>query len=1117
MECLNCKADIPDGNQFCEHCGAAAPILCPNCGATVRSDASFCGKCGNKLVSGASAAKAVTASPLPSHTRAPGTSSAERRRLTVMLCDLVDSTALASHLDPEDLREVIGVYHRCVADAVGRFDGFVAKYMGDGALAYFGYPQAHEDDAERAARAGLTLIETIRRLKAESQLHVRVGIATGLVVVGDLIGSGEAQERGIVGETPNLASRLETIAKPDTVVIETHTRELLGDLFEYHDLGAIGVKGYSNPIHGYQILRLSAVESRFEALHAAALTPLVGREEEIELLLRRWQRAKNGDGQVVLLSGESGIGKSRIIAAMPDVLQREPHIRLQRFCSPYHINSALYPVIRALERAAEFAPDDAPETKVNKLEALLAPTSPPTEDIRLLTELLSIPTGDRFQPLNLTPQGKKEKTFEALLRQLEGLTRQRPVLLVYEDVHWIDPTSCELLDLMIERVRRLRVLTLITFRPEFQPPWTDQPHITAMTLSPLGERDGATLVKHIVGNNAALAAELAEEIVERTDGVPLFLEELTKVVLEASAGGGDPAASLSTVLRPAHAVPATLHASLMARLDRLAPAAKEVAQMGAVIGREFAYELLLAAAGQRDAELQVALDQLTNAGLVFRRGMPPHARFLFKHALVQDAAYSTLLRGKRQELHARVAKALEERYPETLAAQPELLAQHFTEAGHIEAAIEYRRRAGELALARSTLVEAIAQLRLGLELIARLPDGPGRWQHELGLQVTLGRALNIAKGHAAPEAGLTYARARELAQRTDNTAQLFAALWGQYSFHLNRTELSLALEVAEELLRLAQHRHDIAAEITGHRIVGASSVSLGRTLAGRAHLEQALSLYDPPQHRSLVTQYGYDAQVVCASYLSWTLFALGYPEQALARSREAMSAAQELSHPYTTAHALHFRCQLSQFFRDRDGVRTQTGELISLCTEQKFPYWLALGTILQGWALANTNAGPMEAALEQMRRGLAAYWATGASHWSPYLLSLQAEAHRNAGEVGAALDGISEALERVRRTGERWYEAELHRRQGEVLLQMPAPDARKAAEACFQRALAVARAQTAKLYELCAATSIARLWRNEGKRAEARDLLAPIYAWFNEGFDTPDLREAKALLGELCE
>ena len=1117
MECLDCKADIRDGNQFCEECGAPAPILCPYCSAPVRSGAKFCGKCGNKLTTGASIAKAATASPLPSPAPTTATSSAERRQLTVMLCDLVGSTALASHLDPEDLREVIGSYHRCVADAVERFDGFVAKYMGDGVLAYFGYPQAHEDDAERAARAGLTLTEAIRKLEAESGLHVRIGIASGLVVVGDLLGSGEAQERGIVGETPNLAARLQAVAQPDTVVIAARTRQLLGDLFVYGDLGAIEVKGYSDPVHAYQVLRLSAVESRFEALHAAALTPLVGRDEEIELLLRRWQRAKDGEGQVVLLSGESGIGKSRIIAAAQDVLQREPYIRMQRFCSPYHANSALYPVIRALEHAAEFGPYDAPETKLDKLRRLLKPTLPPAEDVMLLTELLSIPAGDRSPLADLTPQRKKEKIFEALLRQLEGLAHQRPVLLVYEDVHWIDPTSCELLDLMIERARRLRVLILITFRPEFQQPWTNQPHITAMTLSPLGERDGAALVEHIVGNNLALPAELVEEIVERTDGVPLFLEELTKVVLEAGAAGGDGSASLSKIAKQAHAVPATLHASLMARLDRLGSAAKEAAQVGAVIGREFGYELLLRAAGRSDGELQAALDQLTNAGLVFRRGTPPHARFLFKHALVQDAAYSTLLRGKRQELHARVAKVLEERYPETLAVQPELLAHHFTEAGLAELAIEYRCRAGELAIARSTLVEAIAQLRLGLELVRSLPDGLERWQHELGLQVTLGRALNIAKGHASPEAGAAYARAGELGRKTGDMARLFSALWGQYSFHLNRAELHLAHKDAKELLRLAQSQHDVAAEITGHRIVGAASASLGRSVAACTHLEQALSLYDPQKHRSLINKYGYDAQMVCASYLSWTLYALGYPEKALERSREAMSAARELSHPYTTAHALYFRCQLCQFFRDRQGVRTHTAELVSICTEQKFPFWLALGTILQGWALANSDAGPMDAALDQMHRGLAAYSSTGASHWSPYLLGLLAEAHRNAGEIDAALNAINEALERAKKTGERWYEAELHRHHGEVLLQTASPDAPKEAEACFQQGLAVAREQMAKLYELCAAISLARLWRDQGKRDEARDLLAPTYRWFTEGFATPDLQEAKALLDEVCE
>jgi class 3 adenylate cyclase len=575
------------------------------------------------------------------------TSSAERRQLTVMFCDLVGSTAVASRLDPEDLREIIGVYHRCVAGTVARFDGFVAKYMGDGVLVYFGYPQAHEDDAEQAVRAGLALADAVGRLQASEPLRIRVGIGTGQVVVGDLITTGEGQERGVVGETPNLAARLQALAEPNAVVIGRQTRRILGDLFECRDLGAVEVKGFPEPVHAYQVVRESAIESRFEALHGAALTPLVGREEEVDLLLRQWHRAKGGEGRVVLLSGEPGIGKSRLTAGLRERIESEPHTRFRYFCSPHHQDSALHPFIAQLERAAGFEREDAPEGKLDKL-AVLAPASP--EDGVLLAELLSLPTEGRFPPLQLSPQRKKEKTFEALLRQLEALARQRPVLMLFEDVHWIDPSSRELLDLVVERVARLPVLLLVTFRPEFQPPWTGLAHVTVLVLNRLDRREGAVLVRRVVGTEA-LAGDVVAEIVRRTDGVPLFVEELTKAMLE----GGSTGTALSRAGAAAPNVPATLHASLMAPLDRLGSAAKEVAQVGAALGREFSYEFVAAVAQRNAAELDAAVDQLVVAGLAFCRGAPPQATFLFKHALVQDAAYGTLLRGKRQELHARVA------------------------------------------------------------------------------------------------------------------------------------------------------------------------------------------------------------------------------------------------------------------------------------------------------------------------------------------------------------------------------------------------------------------------------------------------------------------------------
>jgi class 3 adenylate cyclase len=587
---------------------------------------------------------AVTVAPRD----APAPADAERRQLTVMFCDLVGSTEISARLDPEDLREVIGAYHRAIADTVARFDGFVSRYMGDGVLVYFGYPQAHEDDAERAVRAGLGAIDAVGRLDVKSiKLRARFGIATGLVVVGDVIGEGSAQEQSVVGETPNLAARLQARADPDAVVIAASTRRLVGDLFEYRDLGAVEVKGIAAPVPAWRVLGESIVASRFEALRGSALTRLVGREEEVDLLLRRWARAQAGDGQIVLISGEAGIGKSRMIAALQERLQAEPHLRLRYFCSPYHQDSALYPFIDQLGRAAGFARHDEPVIKLEKLEALLARAAPPDEDVALLADLLSLPASERHPPLDLSPQRKKERTFEALIRQLEGLARRQPMVVVFEDAQWIDPTSRELLDLSVDRVRSPPVLLILTFRPDLQPPWIGQPQVTMLALSRLDRRDRTALVAQIAGGKQ-LPDDVMDQIVDRTDGVPLFVEELTRSVLESALLREERGRYVLDGALPPLAIPTTLHASLLARLDRLA-SVRLVAQIGAAIGRQFPYALLRTVSRLPEDELQAALARLVASELVFQRGTAPEAVYSFKHALVQDAAHGSLLRGTRQQ------------------------------------------------------------------------------------------------------------------------------------------------------------------------------------------------------------------------------------------------------------------------------------------------------------------------------------------------------------------------------------------------------------------------------------------------------------------------------------
>ena len=754
---------------------------------------------------------ALGAGPLPNPPPHAGEgrvgAEAERRQLTVMFCDLVGSTALSARFDPEDLREIVGVYHRCVADTVARFDGFVAKYMGDGVLVYFGYPAAHEDDAERAVRAGLDVVDAVARLDVKSvTLQARVGIATGLVVVGDLIGEGSAQEQSVVGETPNLAARLQALAEPGAVVIAAGTHRLVGNLFEYRDLGAIEVKGLAAPVPAWQVLCPSAVESRFEALRGSALSRLIGRDEEIDLLLRRWARAKAGDGQIVLVSGEAGLGKSRLAATLAERLHAEPHLRLRHFCSPYHQDSALFPFIDQLGRASGFARDDAPAAKLEKLEALLARAAPPDEDVAFLADLLSLPASVRHPLPNLSPQRKKERTLEALIRQLEGLARQQPVVMVFEDAHWIDPTSSELLDLAVERVRSLPALLIVTFRPEFHPPWTGQPQVTMLALNRLDRRDRIALVEQLAGDKA-LPDEVVAQIADRADGVPLFVEELTKSVLESGLLREETDRYVLDRALPPFAIPTSLHDSLMARLDRLAPV-RLVAQTGAAIGREFSYALLRAVSRLPEDELQTALARLVASELIFQRGTPPDAVYAFKHALVQDAAHGSLLRATRQQLHARIAEALATHSPELRDTQPELFAQHYAEAGLVEKSVACWGKAGHSSATRSAMAEAAAQLQKGLDQLALLPDNPERQRQELEFWSALGVVLMSVKGQAALETGHAKARARELWEQLGSPSEFLHVPYGQSLHHVVRGELDLAQRLDEDLLRLSRQRND---------------------------------------------------------------------------------------------------------------------------------------------------------------------------------------------------------------------------------------------------------------------------------------------------------------------
>jgi class 3 adenylate cyclase/tetratricopeptide (TPR) repeat protein len=1053
----------------------------------------------------------VKASPAETPSENSTQEAAERRQVTVMFSDLVGSTALSARLDPEDLREIISAYQKCVAGTVQRFGGFVAKYMGDGVLVYFGYPQAHEDDAERAVRAGLDLVTAVSQLKRHARLQTRVGIATGLVVVGDLIGSGASQEQAIVGETPNVAARLQGVADPNTVVIAESTRKLLGNLFELQDLGAREVKGIAEPVRAWAALRTSSVESRFEALHGTGLTALIGREEELELLLRRWSKAKTSEGQVVLLSGEAGIGKSRLTAALLESLTGEPHTSLRYFCSPQHTDSALYPIIGRMERAAGFVHDDTPQAKLDKLDAVLAQTATRIEDAALFAEMLLLPHDRRYPALELTPPQRRQKTLEALVLQVVALSRQNPVLMIFEDAHWTDPTSLELFGRIVDRIRNLHLLLIVTFRPEFESPWIGRPYVTALTINRLGEREIAAMIDRVTGNRL-LSAKVRHDIVERTDGIPLFVEEMTKAVLEAES---EEAARRTAAPMPSLtlAVPASLQASLMARLDRLGPA-KDVAQIGAVIGREFAYDLLAQAARKSDEQLYAALSVLGEAGLVYCQGTLPQATFQFKHALIRDAAYGSLLRKTREEVHVRIARVLEGTLPDTADIQPELIAHHYTEAGCKEEAVRWWHSAGQRASHRSANAEAVAHLNKALELIGAGAEGNKRDLLELKVRVDVGGPLIGSKGWGASELEENYTRAWALYERTGATELAFPVLWGQYVSAGYRAEGGLALseERAERFLQLAKRQGDAGLEVMGHRMLGVQLVSRGQFVTGRQHLERAVALYDPTKHQGLAFTYGINPRVSALVTLSLTLQYLGFVDQASRAGEQGVEEARQSDHFNSLGVALHLMGRLRAFRREGAQLRNLACDLIALSREQGSTDWGLAGEILLGWQEARD--GCLQEGLERIRRGVEGLRARKLNVWLPAYLLLQAEICCDAGQFDETLELLDEAKELIELQEHPVCEAELHRLRACAELSRGA--SAEVVEACFDRAFAVARGQSAKFWELRTAVSRAGYWRDRGKYAEARDLLAPIYGWFSEGFDTPDLKEAKVLLNELA-
>ncbi len=1028
----------------------------------------------------------ATTVPEPS----PPTPQAERRQLTVMFCDLVGSTALSGRLDPEEMRDVMLRYQNAVAGAVTRFEGHVAKYMGDGVLAYFGFPKAHEDDAERATRAALAIVEAVPGVDAPTgeRLTARVGIATGLVVVGDLVGEGAAQEEAVVGETPNLAARLQALAAPGQVTIADATRRLLGAVFELEDLGEREFKGIGQPVQAYAVTGLGPAESRFEARSGPAPLPMVGRDQELALLLERWALAKSGEGQGVLLAGEAGIGKSRISRALLDALAEETHFRVRYQCSPYHTDSAFWPVIQQLNYAAGLAADDPLEARLDKLEALLDRAGG-HGGAPLISDLLGLDGSVRYGPLDLTPQAQRVRTLDTLAEQLLGLAARQPVLVVVEDAHWIDATTLEMIEQCLDRSAAAPVLILLTSRLDRQPALAAHPHVTRLTLNRLGRVGVEAILARLGGDR--LPGETIDTIIARTDGVPLFVEEVTKAMLET----GDTA------------IPASLHDSLMARLDRI-PEVKEFAQIAACIGREFDYPLLAAVVDRSEPDLRSALDKLAAAELIFRRGRPPDARYVFKHSLVQDAAYRSLLRGRRQQLHARIAEILEQRFPDKAETEPEMLARHYTGAGLTAAGVHYWERAGARATERSAFVEAINHYRKGLELLSTLSDAQERNQLELSLQMGLGDAFSWTRGFAATEVEVAYSRAHELSRQMSETFELFRILWGLWHFFVIRGDLGEAQVFSDELAQLGQRLQDPALASHIHRTLGETALWRGEFAAAQREASKCLAGAGLPPKRIPGAQ---DPLVMCGSWLALSLWHLGYPDQALARVDAALERAKGSPHSGDLGATLIFAAWVRLLRRETKRAGEFAETALRFNAERGLAFHVALSDILLGAALVADEHD--ESGLTKIRDGAARRNATGAGLSQPWFLALLAAGYAQLGDPKAGLAALAEAETRLGLSGERWAEAEIHRLKGELMLSMEGTDA--GAERCFRRSIEVARGQQARSPELRAATSLARFWAERGERQKAHALLAPVYGRFTEGFDTLDLIDAKVLLDEL--
>lgn len=1043
---------------------------------------------------------------------------AERRHLTVMFCDLVGSTELAERLDAELLREILRAYQDACAKSVAGLEGHVAKYIGDGLLAYFGYPRAHEDDAARAVHAGREILAAVAvlnmRLKKDHAvvLQVRIGIHTGAVVAGEMGGGETREEHAIVGETPNIAARLEALAAPDTVLISGVTLRLVEGLFEFDPLGPQRLKGVSAPVEVFSVTGEGEAPSRFEATAARSLAPLIGREEELRLLERRWELAKDGESQVVLLSAEAGVGKSRLLSALRSEIEEEPYSRILYFGSPYHRNSAFHVAVDQFRRALRFERDDSDARRLDKLEAVLAELGMSIDDhAPILASLLSVPAGNRYPTVERSPAELKMKALGSSVEIFRAMAAQQPVLITVEDAHWIDPSTLELLSLAIEQLSDAPILFLITFRPEFEPPWEGRGNAVSLKLGRLSRKETAGLATSVAGGEA-LPRTVMDQIVARADGVPLFIEELTKAVIETGVVEATPEGFKTCGASSQQAIPETLQDSLTARLDRLAPV-KEIAQLAATIGRNFSRELLAAAGSFDEAELDNALSQLVDAELIYPRGLPPAVGYEFKHALVRDSAYQSLLKSRRQQFHQQIAETLVRDFTNILEGEPEVVAHHFTEAALGEKAVPCWLAAARRANERSANQEAIEHCRQGLALVSDLPETADRDRQELALDLILAPALLATKGFISSEAGQTYDRASELAERVGDFEQSYAVNWGHW-INLQQTGKTGAAKVkAEELLELARQHDDRGLLLQAHHSCWTSAFASEELHPVLEHTERGMELYDPSQHRSHAFLYGgHDPGCCCRTMRAITMSVVGRVDQARAVMEDAIALAQEIEHAFTLAMVFSFAGSVAMFERDAQLVHERADASEEICARHGFAHFAAMAPVLRGWAIA--ARGEADKGIAEITPALESLRKTGMRISFP--LALLAEAYSWAGRQSAGLKTLDEAADIIEKSGEHRWEPEIHRLKGEMLLTGSSKTRNPPeAEACFQKALDIARGQGALLFELRAATSLARSLVTKRQRNDAWEILAPVYDQFTEGFDTPDLKDAKALLDEI--